>query len=169
MKVLRCLLICMVILFQGCDKKEYSKVEDSIKLRSSEEKPFATVCDCCEDKEPIAKQELKVSSKNNYEHVMNMFISNQLEKFRHVSGVKNGLFTDLQFTYYAPSSYFTILKNHKNFIKESEWNRSFYKKECYEKELGKICYEGIIFPYIHNLTYNFKTKFVQHVVIGMSD
>lgn len=169
MKILIYLVICIVFLFQGCDKKKYSQIEDSITLRSSSQKPFTTVCDCCEDKKSVEKQESRINPKNNYAQVMNLFVSNKLEKFTHVSGMEYGLFTDLQFTYYAPTSYFTILERHKKFIQDSEWNTSFYKKECYKEELDKVCYEGIVFPYIHYLTYNVKTKFVEHVVVGMSD
>jgi len=111
----------------------------------------------------------KQDPKKIYEYVMNLPLSDDLKNFKHVSGEEYGLFTNLVFTYTAPDSYFTTLKHHKKFKEPSEWNRSFDEKDCYPKREDTICYEGTVFPYIHNLKCNKKTKFVTHTVIGMRD
>lgn len=114
-------------------------------------------------------QENDISPSNNYERVMNLKLNDEIMDFKHISGEEYGLFTNLKFTYYASNAYFEVLENHKDFIKSSEWNKSFNKKKCYIEEVNKVCYEGVVFPYVHNLIYNEKTKFIQHSVTGMSD
>jgi len=103
-----------------------------------------------------------------YKEVVNMPAPKSISNLK-TSSEPVGFLTDLTMTYDAEYQYFDELLAHKKYGVRSEWNEPFREVECHSKLVEQKCLKGVIFPYIHNLTYHSKSKKVSHSVVGMRD
>jgi hypothetical protein len=119
-----------------------------------------------------------------YEQLLNLPAPSEISQLTvSVNSAEAGLWTEVYFTYMAPSSYFELLSRHTAFAKASEFNTPISPVPCASSQMpadfsywtdrdisreGKECYVGVYFPYIHYLIYSPETKEVHHFVAGMS-
>ncbi len=75
--------------------------------------------------------------------------------------------TENQFHYKINHNYIELIKEYNDFPEKSTFNRTFIEIPCDHKE--SVCYEAIIYPYIHNIDLNTQTMKVDHLITGFKD
>ena len=87
-----------------------------------------------------------------------------------VNGAIQGWLTSMTLTYKAESRFFEMLEHREPLKNASEWDQPIHKVPCRDTHNSqKICYSGVVFPFVHNILYSPKTKEVIDSVTGMRD
>lgn len=131
------------------------------------------------------KVDAPMTLEQQYEEYLNLAVPESITIDAGV--IKEGMpafLTSAYFKYNAEADYFTTLANHNDFAELSEFNREIVETDCTAPNFpddfsswtadavsldGKVCFEGIYFPYIHYLVYDPETEQVGHFVSGMRD
>ena len=87
-----------------------------------------------------------------------------------VEGEVQGWLTFMTLNYQADPQFFEMLGQREPLPNASHWDIPIHKVECRDaSNPQKMCYHGIVFPFVHDITYWSKSKKVIHGVTGMRD